>query len=395
MAEPWKVSEAYGTDYAAPSRYNTYQNAQRDYQNSRYALNDSNAQWVDPVTLGWGENSNTTPGYWQSNVPQPNIDTVYQDWRNTLTPRQQAEYDQVTGAKFSKGSSTGRGGFIAALAAMTGGAALAAEAGTVGAGAGAGFGAGDAGAGMGWMGGAELGTDAAAYGGLGSGLLPAGEFMGAGAGGTWAGTEAAKATSPFGKFMQQLGTSALSKLVTGATSGSGGGSGGNPLSQLIGAGLTAYQGNKGAKQYENVINEINNLYGTDSPYAKQMKQAMERKDAAAGRNSQYGDRAVQLAAALTQAKSNALLSPGYQGMIGNRITQQNQPTNALSALFGSGAGQNLITQAGNAIGNGVNQYFTNSGTPVGGISDWTNPNAAAGDGGWWDVGSSADWGIGP
>ena len=136
MAEPWKVSEAYGTDYAAPSRYNTYQNAQRDYQNSRYALNDSNAQWVDPVTLGWGENSNTTPGYWQSNVPQPNIDTVYQDWRNTLTPRQQAEYDQVTGAKFSKGSSTGRGGVAIAMAAMGGLGALAAE-GAAGAGAGA------------------------------------------------------------------------------------------------------------------------------------------------------------------------------------------------------------------------------------------------------------------
>ena len=45
------------------------------------------------------------------------------------------------------------------------------------------------------------------------------------------------------------------------------------------------------------------MYGPDSSYATQMRQALARKDAAAGRNSQYGPREVQLQAMLADKAS--------------------------------------------------------------------------------------------
>ena len=45
------------------------------------------------------------------------------------------------------------------------------------------------------------------------------------------------------------------------------------------------------------------MYGADSPYAKQLAATLQAKDAAAGRNSQYGNRAVQLQAMLADKAS--------------------------------------------------------------------------------------------
>jgi len=133
------------------------------------------------------------------------------------------------------------------------------------------------------------------------------------------------------------------------------------LSQLISAGSNAYMGNKQAGQYDDVITQINQLYAPDSPYAKQMQQSLARKDAAAGRNSQYGSRAVELAAALTQAKSNALTSPGYGNLMAQRGTNQNSTINGFLAALGSGPGQDLITKAGSGIGNYFKNFFGSEG----------------------------------
>jgi hypothetical protein len=46
------------------------------------------------------------------------------------------------------------------------------------------------------------------------------------------------------------------------------------------------------------ISSLSNMYGPNSPYAQQLRQQLERKDAASGRRSQYGPREVQLQAAL-------------------------------------------------------------------------------------------------
>lgn len=53
----------------------------------------------------------------------------------------------------------------------------------------------------------------------------------------------------------------------------------------------------------NQINAVDNMYGQNSAYANQMRQELERKDAAAGRRSQYGGREVELQAKLAAQQS--------------------------------------------------------------------------------------------
>lgn len=55
------------------------------------------------------------------------------------------------------------------------------------------------------------------------------------------------------------------------------------------------------KNYQNANGQANNLssmFGPNSPYAKQLQQSLERRDAASGRRSQYGPRSVELQAKL-------------------------------------------------------------------------------------------------
>jgi hypothetical protein len=81
------------------------------------------------------------------------------------------------------------------------------------------------------------------------------------------------------------------------------------------------------------MSSLANMYGPDSPYAKQLSQELARRDAKAGRNSQYGPRSVELQAKLaamapTVANSMAGLGKAAsdantQGMAAN----QNQNVN--------------------------------------------------------------------
>lgn len=93
------------------------------------------------------------------------------------------------------------------------------------------------------------------------------------------------------------------------------------------------------------INHLNDLYAPNSPYAQQMQQALDRQDAAGGRRSQYGTRAVQLQAALANAASrNApTLSNLYAQQRQNRFGQlagmlamgkNSGAFNGLSGMFG-------------------------------------------------------------
>lgn len=253
-------------------------------------------------------------------------------WLNSLPPDQRNEYNAYHQQAVDANAKKARNGAFIALGAPL-----------LAAGAGAAF--------PGLFGGETAG-------GLGlaeSGLTGAstGITTGAGLGGAAAagGASAASSGGPWGSFLQSL-------------TGSAGKAGGSLLSQLLTTAGNAYEGNKQAGQYGDVINTINNLYSPDSPYAKQMQQTLARKDAAAGRNSQYGSRAVELAAALTQAKSNALTSPGYGNLLGQRVTGQNIPINGLLAMLGSGAGQDLITKAGGATTDWLGKLFGNQGGSV-------------------------------
>lgn len=284
-----------------------------------------------------------------------------QEFFGQLTPDQRAEYDRLMQERDSK---LKRNGMLGALAAFGG----IAGAGMLGAGM---LGGASAPVGLSGyytgLGGAE-GAGTAAFipgvdsalassqlglSGLGSMGIPSAVDLGSLGG--------VMSTGAAGAATTAAGASPWETFLKGLTKDAAGKAGGSLLSQLISAGGNAYMGNKQAGQYNDVINQINQLYAPDSPYAQQMQQALARKDAAAGRNSQYGSRAVELAAALTKAKSDALTSPGFGNLLGQRGTNQNSIVNGFLAALGSGPGQDLISRAGSGIGNYLSKFFGSSG----------------------------------
>jgi hypothetical protein len=99
---------------------------------------------------------------------------------------------------------------------------------------------------------------------------------------------------------QQTGQSPASSI---ASLFAGGGSNGaqaqaNAMRDAANAQVTR---NNGIQDQQ--IATLNSMYGQDSPYAQAMRQQLDRKDAAAGRRSQYGSREVELQAKLAELDS--------------------------------------------------------------------------------------------
>jgi hypothetical protein len=326
-----------------------YQTLKDNYWKSHPYTGDVSTYYGPEAFVGgWGNEADMSA----SNLPQEQwTQDTYQNWLGTLTPEQQAEYESLVQQRHAKTSKMQQMAFLGAAGAM-------AAPGLVGAmgaesGAGAGLGGLDAesvyGAGSGW------GADTLSAMGMG------------GSGGTSAAGSAGSLWNSVPDYLKYLGGNAIKNT------------GGNLLSQLIAGGTNAYMGNKQAGNYQSVIDEINRLYSPDSAYAKQMKQALDRKDAAAGRNSQYGSREVELAAALTNSKAQALTSSGYGNLLGQRGINQNVPWNGFLSVLGSGAGQDLITKAGGGFGSWLSGLFGNSGDKysptapnTSGYSNWWN-----------------------
>lgn len=115
----------------------------------------------------------------------------------------------------------------------------------------------------------------------------------------------------------------------------------SPLGQTIqggfklGSGIMDYLSAQDArKAYKENTNQLRNLFSPTSPYAIQARQAMERRDAAKGRRSQYGPRETQLAALLTDKQASVLSSPSYVSQLG----ASKMRSAGLGGLFG-GANQ--------------------------------------------------------
>jgi hypothetical protein len=100
----------------------------------------------------------------------------------------------------------------------------------------------------------------------------------------------------------------------------------NPIPSMYAAGslYDMYAKNKMAKAQENMYNQnradIMNTYAPGSPEYNLLAQQMARKDAAAGRNSQYGTRANDLAGTIAKLRMGALgnLQSG-QNQLGNQM----------------------------------------------------------------------------
>lgn len=159
------------------------------------------------------------------------------------------------------------------------------------------------------------------------------------------------------------GESGLSLGAKGAGSNEGGsmleGLGG--LAQLYGA-YKNYSGN------QNYLSGLQNMYGQNSPYAQQLRQQLSRRDAAAGRRSQYGPREVELQAKLAQMASGVAPSI-LQG-------QQNQWNNQMSMLQQLGALQRM--GAFNGLQSGLQNLWGSFTAPQEGSMDFMGPPSWAG-----------------
>jgi hypothetical protein len=122
-----------------------------------------------------------------------------------------------------------------------------------------------------------------------------------------------------------VGQQSLSDILKGYGSSALTTMGNNKLATArIGAGLyDMYAKNQMAKKQQQQLDQnrsdITNMYAAGSPELKALQQEMARKDAAAGRNSQYGTRATDLAGIIAKYKTNAL-----SGMQQNQNTLMNQ-----------------------------------------------------------------------
>ena len=128
--------------------------------------------------------------------------------------------------------------------------------------------------------------------------------------------------------------------------------GGN-LAGMLGS---LYLGQRQASQAGRTRSMLDSLYSQGSPYALHMRDVITRQDAAAGRRSQVGPREVQLAAALTNARSGQLMSPGYQGLQGQ---EQGGYAQALGPLI-AGYNRGTFNGIGDAASSGyqaLSNYF--------------------------------------
>ncbi len=98
---------------------------------------------------------------------------------------------------------------------------------------------------------------------------------------------------------------------------------------------------------DNLTTQLNALSDPNSAYMQMARQAIERKDAAAGRRSQWGDREVQLAGTLADYVGK--YAPGLQNSITAARNQISTNNNSLANIFNT---MNMSADRNNiALGN--------------------------------------------
>jgi hypothetical protein len=174
---------------------------------------------------------------------------------------------------------------------------------------------------------------------------------------TGGGTTPGGATTPGG-------TTTTPKVPIPGTGGGGTGGGGTGgldfngiLNTLLGLGSGIYGANQQRDAANNMLDwmkgqqaKIDGLYAPGSPEYNLLKQQMEAKDAAAGRNSQYGVRAVDMAAKIAQIKAQytAQLTQGLAGNFQSAFNQNASADSGLAAILGK-----LLQGGGGTGGTGL------------------------------------------
>lgn len=117
----------------------------------------------------------------------------------------------------------------------------------------------------------------------------------------------------------------------------------------IGGLASLYGGYKQNQMYKQQANELSSMFSANSPYAQQLRQQLDRRDAAAGRRSQYGPREVELQAKLAQMASG--VAPARLAATQQYGSSMNQNFQNLAHLYKMGAFNPLMDAASNGLGN--------------------------------------------
>lgn len=220
---------------------------------------------------------------------------------------------------------------------------------------------------------------------LGNMFSGAGGASGAVGQGTFAGGMNSVLSNP---LVQQAGKKMTGNIVGSLVNGVLGGGGSGGISNLgnLGSIFTNYNQ---YSQNKNIVDQIKGIYSPTGPYAEYLKNELGRKDAAAGRNSQYGPRLAQMLGMLGEGQARALqgTAPFLQGSQGG----MNGMVGAGSRLLqGSGLGDWITKQLGGAGGMTNNWNLgPNGGPQMPSDSSWDLPSTdQISDPGFW----SSLWG---
>ena len=138
---------------------------------------------------------------------------------------------------------------------------------------------------------------------------------------------------------------------TGSTDTSGfRGDGGRGLNfENLASGLgNLYLNNRAAKAADSNVQSLSSMFGQNSAYSQQLRQQLERRDAAGGRRSQYGPREVELQAKLAQMAAQYGPNISQSNMAAQQASQQRRAQN-LSTLYAMGRESGLFGQAQDAL----------------------------------------------
>ena len=109
-----------------------------------------------------------------------------------------------------------------------------------------------------------------------------------------------------------------------------------------------YLNNRAAKAADSNVQSLGSMFGPNSAYSQQMRQQLERRDAASGRRSQYGPREVELQAKLAQMAAQYGPNIAQSNMAAQQLSQQRRAQN-LSSLYAMGRESGLFGQAQDAL----------------------------------------------
>jgi len=162
----------------------------------------------------------------------------------------------------------------------------------------------------------------------------------------------------------------------GQAAGGGGTNWGQLAGQLYGGYQRLGQANQLAQNSQQTqqalqsqMSGLQNMYAPDSPYAKQLAQQLARQDAKAGRNSQYGTRAVELQARLAAMAPTVANSMSSLGQASNLTNTQAQTANQNKQVV---QGQLLTQLLGNKDVQGLGQQAYSGLKSM--YNDWNAPS---------------------